>query len=130
VLASLARCLPTASCFAPRELTRTHMARPSSLPTLYGSRDNAATRRRIADETLSAIERGEIHSRLDYSFRDAVSYSIDNTIFFRPTQSLPPGPPLRLPRIPTVPAQMDFFKVRRWSARRVLLQELNANAGG
>src|SRR6266699_2620876 len=54
--------------------------RVASSPTYPNNspRDNAARRRRIADETLAAIERGEIQLQgSTYRFHDVVSYTIE-----------------------------------------------------
>jgi uncharacterized protein (TIGR02452 family) len=111
---------------------RTHNGEASSpaYPN-HGSRDNAATRRRIADETLAAIERGEIQFQgSTYSFRDAVSYSIDNTNFFPPDSILATWSTSAPASLPTSPAQLELFQGSTLERARVLLQELNANAAG
>jgi uncharacterized protein (TIGR02452 family) len=111
---------------------RTHNSETNS-PTYpnVGSRDNAATRRRIADETLAAIEHGEIQLQgSTYRFRDVVSYSVDNTIFFPPDSLLATwstSPPASLS---TSPAQLELCEGSTLQRAGVLLQELNANAAG
>jgi len=61
----------------------------SSIHTNDRSRSDAAVRRRIADETLAAIERGEVQLHgSSYRFRDVVAYLIDHTIFFAPESIL------------------------------------------
>jgi len=95
------------------------------------SQNNAAARRRIADETLAALERGEVkYQGSTYRFRDVVSYSIDNTIFFPPdsilatwSTSIPPSPS-------TLPAQLELCEGSTLQRTRVLLQELNASTTG
>jgi uncharacterized protein (TIGR02452 family) len=108
----------------------------SSPPANDGSRNNASSRRRIADETLSAIERGEIKLQgSTYRFRDVVSYSIDNTLFFQPdsilstwSTSTPASTPP--PLTPPVPAKLELCEGSTLQRARALLQELNAAAGG
>jgi uncharacterized protein (TIGR02452 family) len=121
----------------PRVLRRgssrkTHNSEASSpAHSNHGSRDNAATRRRIADETLAAIERGEIQLQgSTYRFRDVVSYSIDNTIFFPPDSILATWSTSAPTSLPTSPAQLELFQGSTLQRARMLLQELNANAAG
>jgi uncharacterized protein (TIGR02452 family) len=105
----------------------------ASTPTapINGSRDNATKRRRIADETLAAIERGEIqHQGSTYNFRDVISYSIDNTIFFPPDSSLTTWSTAAPTSHSTSPAQLELCEGSTLQRARVLLEELNANAAG
>jgi len=105
---------------------------PTRSPTRSNdsSRNNAAARRRIADETLAAIERGEIKLQGSaYRFRDVISHSIDNTLYSSPESILatwstftPPTPTA------TVPAQLELCEGSTLQRARALLQELNAGA--
>jgi uncharacterized protein (TIGR02452 family) len=95
------------------------------------SQDNAARRRRIADETLAAIERGEIQlqgSGSTYRFHDVVSYSIENTIFFPPDSPLATWSTSAPPAPSSSPAQLELCEGSTLQRARTLLQELNANA--
>ena len=96
-----------------------------------GSRNNAATRRRIADETLAAIELGEVQLQgSTYRFRDVISHSIDNTIFF-PPESLPATWSTSTPASSsTVPAKLELCEGSTLQRTRALLQELNTSATG
>jgi uncharacterized protein (TIGR02452 family) len=92
-----------------------------------GSHSSAAARRRIADETLAAIERGEIQLQgSTYRFRDVISYSINNTIYFSPESILadwstsPPDSP-----VTAVPAKLELCEGSTLQRARALLQELN-----
>ncbi len=109
---------------------RSHNSVASS-PTSYNhsSQNNAARRRRIADETLNAIERGEIQFQgSTYRFRDVVSYSIDNTIFFPPDSPLATWSTSAPPTPSRSPAQLELCEGSTLQRARALLQELNANA--
>ncbi len=118
----------------PRALRRTSRGSHNSVPSSRthprsGYQDNAARRRRIADETLAAIERGEVQLQgSTYRFSNVVSYSIDNTIYF------PPDSPLTTwsTSVPASrsgsPAQLELCEGSTLQRARVLLQELNADA--
>lgn len=105
------------------------VARSPTYPN-NSSQDNAARRRRIADETLAAIERGEIQLQggSTYRFHDVVSHTIENTLFF------PPDSPLATwstsaPLAPSSsPAQLELCEGSTLQRARALLQQLNANA--
>lgn len=108
---------------------RSHNSMASS-PTYpnNGLQDNAARRRRIADETLAAIERGEVQLQAStYRFHDVVSYSIDNTIFFPPDSPLTTWSTSAPPAPSSSPAQLDLRQGSTLQCASALLQELNAN---
>ena len=128
---------PPAASPQPRVLRRgssrrAHNAGPRSpISPIDGSRDNAAKRRRIADETLAAIERGEIQLQgSTYRFRDVISYSIDNTIFFPPDSILTTWSTAAPASSSTSPAQLELCEGSTLQRAGVLLQELNANVAG
>ena len=104
---------------------------PTRSPTRSNdsSRNNAAARRRIADETLAAIERGEIKLQGSaYRFRDVISHSIDNTLYFSPESLLATWSTVTPPSPATVPAQLELCEGSTLQRARALLQELNAAA--
>jgi len=104
------------------------VARSPTYPN-NSSQDNAARRRRIADETLAAIERGEIQLQgSTYRFHDVVSYSIDNTIYFPPDSPLTTWSTSAPPAPSSSPAQLELREGSTLLCARALLQELNANA--
>ena len=93
------------------------------------SQSNASRRRRIADETLAAIERGEVQLQgSTYGFHDVVSYSIENTIFFPPDSPLATWSTSAPPAPSSSPAQLVLCEGSTLQRARALLQELNANA--
>ncbi|KAI9511472.1 hypothetical protein F5148DRAFT_1170718 [Russula earlei] len=95
------------------------------------SQNNAVTRRRIADETLAAIERGEIqHQGSTYRFRDVVSHSIDNTIHFPPESILATWSTSAPASSSLLPAQLELCQGSTLQRARALLQELNATSAG
>ena len=103
----------------------------SSIRTNDRSRNDAAIRRRIADETLAAIERGEVQLRgSTYRFRDVVSYSIDHTIFFAPESILATWSTSAPTSPTTLPAKLELCEGSTLQRARALLQELNAGATG
>ena len=92
------------------------------------SQNNAARRRHIADETLAAIERGEVQLQgSTYRFHDVISYSIDNTIFFPPDSPLTTWSTSAPPAPSSSPAQLELCEGSTLQRARALLQELNAN---
>ena len=105
------------------------VARSPTYPN-NSSQDNAARRRRIADETLAAIERGEIQLQggATYHFHDVVSHSIENTMFFPPDSPLATWSTSAPPAPSNSPAQLELCEGSTLQRARVLLQELNANA--
>ena len=111
---------------------RTQGGGPSS-PTRSNdsSRNNSAARRRIADETLAAIERGEIKLQGSaYRFRDVISHSIDNTLHFSPESILATWSTFTPASPATVAAQLELCEGSTLQRARTLLQELNAGAAG
>ena len=94
-----------------------------------GHQDNAATRRRIADETLAAIERGEIQIQDSvFGFRDIVLQSRDNTIFYPPESILATWaistPASRSP----LPAQLELYEGSTLHHARALLHDLSTRS--
>jgi uncharacterized protein (TIGR02452 family) len=119
----------------PRVLRRGSSRRPHNSvarsPTYpnNSSQDNAARRRRIADETLAAIERGEIQLQgSTYRFHDVISHSIENTIFFPPDSPLATWSTSAPPAPSSSPAQLELCEGSTLQRARTLLQQLNANA--
>ena len=109
---------------------RSHNSVASS-PTYpnHSFQDNAARRRRIADETLAAIERGELQLQgSTYRFHDVISYSVENTIFFPPDSPLATWSTSAPPAPSNSPAQLELCEGSTLQRARVLLQQLNANA--
>jgi uncharacterized protein (TIGR02452 family) len=97
--------------------------------TNNNNQNNSASRRRIADETLAAIERGEIQLQgSTYQLREVISHSIDNTIFFPPESTLAnwsTGTPAS--RSP-MPGQLELCEGSTLQRTRALLHELNTSA--
>ncbi|KAI0292800.1 hypothetical protein BC826DRAFT_1018246 [Russula brevipes] len=105
-----------------RSPTRAHGSQPQNGP---------AKRRRIADETLAAIERGEVQLQgSTYSFRDVVSHSIDNTLYFPPDSILATWSTSTPASPSTSPAQLELCEGSTLQRARALLQELNFSAAG
>ena len=97
--------------------------------TNISPQDNAARRRRIADETLAAIERGEIQLQgSTYRFHDVVSYTIENTIFFPPDSPLATWSTSAPPAPSGSPAQLELCEGSTLQRARALLQQLNTHA--
>jgi uncharacterized protein (TIGR02452 family) len=95
------------------------------------SQDNASRRRQIANETLAAIERGEIQLQgSTYRFHDVISHSIENTIFFPPDSPLATWSTSAPPAPSSSPAQLELCEGSTPQRARALLQELNANVAG
>lgn len=101
-----------------------HLARTNS-----NNQNNSASRRRIADETLAAIERGEVQLQgTTYHIRETISHSIDNTIFFPPESTLSDWS-TETPASPSaVPGQLELCEGSTLQRARALLHELNTNA--
>ncbi|KAI0254403.1 hypothetical protein BJV78DRAFT_1273944 [Lactifluus subvellereus] len=100
-----------------------------SLPQSRSPHREIAKRRRIADETLAAIERGEIQVKDSiFHFRDIVLQSRDNTIFFPPESNLASwatsAPASRSPS----PAQLELYEGSTLQRARSLLHDLNASS--
>jgi uncharacterized protein (TIGR02452 family) len=103
------------------------VARSPTYPN-NSSQDNAARRRRIADETLAAIERGEIQLQgSTYRFHDVISHSIENTIFFPPDSPLATWSTSAPPAPSSSPAQLELCEGSTLQRACALLQQLNAN---
>lgn len=103
------------------------VARSPTYPN-NSTQDNASRRRRIADETLAAIERGEVQLQgSTYRFHDVVSYTIENTIFFPPDSPLAAWSTSAPPPPSSSPAQLELCEGSTLQRARALLQELNAN---
>jgi len=96
-----------------------------------GSRNSAAARRRIADETLAAIERGEIQLQgSTYRFRDVISHSINNTIYFSPESILADWSTSPSDSPVTMPAKLELCEGSTLQRAGVLLQELTTGTAG
>lgn len=90
---------------------------------------NSAARRRIADETLAAIEHGEIQLQgSTFHFREVISHSIDNTTFFPPESTLATWSTATPASSSAVPGQLELCEGSTLQRARTLLHELNANA--
>ncbi|KAI9465154.1 hypothetical protein BJY52DRAFT_667213 [Lactarius psammicola] len=101
-----------------------HLSRTNS-----NNQNNSASRRRIADETLAAIERGEVELQgSTYNIREIVSHSIDNTIFFSPESTLATWSTATPASHPAVPGQLELCEGSTLQRARALLHELNTNA--
>ncbi|KAI0300448.1 hypothetical protein B0F90DRAFT_1810358 [Multifurca ochricompacta] len=88
-----------------------------------------ATRRLIADETLAAIERGEIQLQdSTYRFQDVVLHSIDHTIFFPPESILATWPTSTPASRSTFSAQLELCEGSTLERARALLHELNTSS--
>ncbi|KAH9042764.1 hypothetical protein EDB85DRAFT_2139299 [Lactarius pseudohatsudake] len=97
--------------------------------TNSNNQNNSASRRRIADETLAAIERGEVQLQgSTYNIREAASHSIDNTIFFPPESTLATWSTSTPASRPAVPGQLELCEGSTLQRARALLHELNTNA--
>lgn len=91
--------------------------------------NNSASRRRIADETLAAIERGEVqHQGSTYLIREAIAHSIENTLFFPPDSTLATWSTAAPASRSALPGQLELCEGSTLQRVRALLQELNANA--
>ena len=96
-----------------------------------GSRNSAAARRRIADETLAAIERGEIQLQgSTYRFRDVISHSINNTIYFSPESILADWSTSPSDSPVTMPAKLELCEGSTLQRAGVLLHELTTGTAG
>jgi uncharacterized protein (TIGR02452 family) len=121
----------------PRALRRgtTPRARrtEANYPTRANDRhhSNAAIRRRIADETLAAIGRGEIQFQGSiYRFRDIVLQSRDNTLFFPPDSILATWSTTVHAPSSVLPAQLELCEGSTLQRARALLHDLNASSAG
>ncbi len=108
----------------PRGGEPVHLARTNS-----NNQNNSASRRRIADETLAAIERGEVELQgSTYHIREVVSHSIDNTVFFSPESTLATWSTATPASRPALPGQLELCEGSTLQRARALLHELNTNA--
>src|SRR6266404_3667848 len=90
--------------------------------------NNSSSRRRIADETLAAIERGEVQLQgSTYNFRDTLSHSIDNTMFFPPESTLATWSTATAPSQSVVPGQLELCEGSTLQRARALLNELHSS---
>lgn len=97
--------------------------------TNSNNQNNSASRRRIADETLAAIERGEIQLQgSTYHLREVISHSIDNTIFFPPESTLANWSTSTPTERSALPGQLELCEGSTLQRARALLHELNTNA--
>ena len=114
----------------PPQRERSKRSEPDH-PTRTNShnQNNSASRRRIADETLAAIERGEVQLQgSTYHLREVISHSIDNTIFFPPDSTLANWSTTTPTSRSAVPGQLELCEGSTLQRARTLLHELNANA--
>ncbi|KAN0130696.1 DUF2263 domain containing protein [Lactarius tabidus] len=112
--------------------TRAHDNEPHRLARTNNNQNNSASRRRIADETLAAIERGEIQLQgSTYHLREVISQSIDNTIFFPPESTLANWSTGTPASRSAAPGQLELCEGSTLQRARTLLHELTAtNADG
>jgi uncharacterized protein (TIGR02452 family) len=119
-----------------RETSRKARHSESTYPTHTndGHHNHAAMRRRIADETLAAIERGEVQFQGSiFRFRDAVLQSRDNTIFFSPDSILASWSTTVPTTLSEHPARLELCEGSTLHRARALLHDLNsssADSGG
>ena len=99
------------------------------LRTNSNHQNNSASRRRIADETLAAIERGEVQLQgSTYQLREVISHSIENTLFFPPESTLATWSTATPTSRSAFPGQLELCEGSTLQRARALLHELNTNA--
>lgn len=114
-----------------RETSRKARHSESTYPnrTNDGHHNHAAMRRRIADETLAAIERGEVQFQGSiFRFRDVVLQSRDNTIFYSPDSILATWSTTVPASLSVHPAQLELCEGSTLLRARALLHDLNSSS--
>jgi uncharacterized protein (TIGR02452 family) len=120
----------------PRVLRRETSRKARHSESTYPTRTNdghhhnhAAMRRRIADETLAAIERGEVHFQGSiFRFRDVVLQSRDNTIFYSPDSILATWSTTMPASFSEHPARLELCEGSTLQRARALSHDLNSSS--